>query len=63
MPRIAGQPRSRLEVARQCRTKLIRSLDHQTRKHIEDVLRRQERIATLSTEIERLETAEAEPRP
>jgi hypothetical protein len=60
MPRVQGQPRGRLEVARQVRTKLIRSIDYQTRKHIEDITERQARIAALTTEIEELEAQEAE---
>lgn len=58
--RPVGRPRSRIEVARQCRTKLIRSLDYQTRKHVEDMTQRQERIAELTAEIEILEKAENE---
>lgn len=58
--RPAGQKRSRLEIARQCRTSLIRSLDYQARKHVEDITRRNERIADLTAEIENLEKAESE---
>ena len=55
MARGEGFTRSPLEKARQSRTLMIRSLDYQTRKHAADMTKRQERIAELNAEIERLE--------
>lgn len=60
MARGTGFTRSPLEKARQSRTMMIRSLDYQTRKHVADMTRRQEKIAVLNATIEELEKQEAE---
>jgi hypothetical protein len=58
MPRPAGLKRTPLERLRQSRTAMIRSLDYQARKHVEDITSRQEKIARLTAEIETLEKEE-----
>jgi hypothetical protein len=56
----AGRTRTKLELLRQSRTATIRSLDRITRMHVEEMTKRQVKIASLTAEIQTLEKAETE---